>query len=305
MEKAADDTLPVDWLAERLSCGPADLRAERFCDSDGDYQRKYNVYKISAGGQSYVCKQADAGERDIYENFLQGKAFAVPEYYGNVVSGKTVWLLTEYIEGPDLRRFTREMALASADTLAEIQNFYWDCKAQDGRFDRYWERICRRARCLEKEPELAAAYDIFLERQKSCPRTLSNGDFLQFNGIWRDGRVSVIDWGFGGIMPYALDITRLIAHGTLVYEPDGFPFYMDDDLRGTFVQACYKALKQKPDWDRYLMDIRLAALNEYVEFLEEELNDPEANREEIAEGSYYKRAKKTAEEILRMEKRNS
>ncbi|MDE7202242.1 MAG: hypothetical protein K2O91_10155 [Lachnospiraceae bacterium] len=40
------------------------------------------------------------------------------------------------------------------------------------------------------------------------------------------------------------------------------------------------------------MDIRLAALNEYVEFLEEDLNDPEG-------GIYYKRAGELAEIIMK------
>ena len=168
---------------------------------------------------------------------------------------------------------------------------------EDGRFQRYWERIHRRAKCLKKEPEIAAAYNRFLERQKSCPRTLCNGDFLQFNGILHEGRVYMIDWGFGGIMPYALDIARLIAHGSEKQEAGGFPFYMDDDLRKAFVQAQYERLRQKPDWERYLMDIKLAALNEYVEFLEEDINDPEVSREEIESGIYYKRARKLAEII--------
>lgn len=73
---------------------------------------------------------------------------------------------------------------------------------------------------------------------------------------------------------------------------------MNDELRKFFVQAQYERLKQKPDWDRYIMDIRLAALNEYVEFLEEDLNDTEVSREEIEGGFYYKRARELAEIIV-------
>lgn len=205
----------------------------------------------------------------------------------------------EYVAGRDLRRFDSEMALGSALTLASVQNAYWESRIQDGRFERYWERINRRAKCLAGEPELAEAYGVFLERQKSCPRTLSNGDFLQFNGIWHAGRVCMIDWGFGGIMPYALDAARLIAHGAEKPTEGGFPFYMDQELRKTFLRAHYEQLEQKPGWGRYLMDIKLAALNEYVEFLEEDLNDPQMSREEIYKDSYYKLARETAEVIRR------
>lgn len=297
LEKTGGGNLPMDWLKEVLSESGSLAEAERFCDSTGEYQRKYNVYKISAGDKAYVLKCSDKMETALYQNFLQGKGFAVPQYYGDTEYDGHVWLLMEYIDGPDLRRFDQEMAVASADTLSQIQNFYWGSEVEDGRFQRYWERIHRRAGCLEKEPEIAAAYNRFLERQKNCPRTLSNGDFLQFNGILHEGRVYMIDWGFGGIMPYAMDIARLIAHGSEKQESGGFPFYMDDDLRKVFVKAQYERLRQKPDWDRYIIDIKLAALNEYVEFLEEDLNDSEVSREEIENGIYYKRARELAEII--------
>ena len=298
LEKTGGDQLPMAWLEEVLSESGGLVEAERFCDSTGEYQRKYNVYKISAGEKAYVLKCSDKMETVLYRNFLQGQDFAVPQYYGDTEYDGHVWLMMEYIDGPDLRRFDQEMAVASADTLAQIQNFYWGCETEDGRFRRYWERIQRRSGCLKKEPEIAAAYNRFLERQKDCPRTLCNGDFLQFNGILHEGRVYMIDWGFGGIMPYALDIARLIVHGSEMQEAGGFPFYMDDELRKIFVHAQYERLKQKPDWGRYIMDIRLAALNEYVEFLEEDLNDPEVGREEIEGGFYYKRARELAEMII-------
>lgn len=297
LEKTGGDNLPVDWLKEILSENDGPAEVERFCDSTGEYQRKYNVYKISVGKKAYVLKYSDKTETALYRNFLRGKDFNVPQYYGDTEYDGHVWLLIEYIDGADLRTFNQETAVASANTLAQIQNFYWDCEIEDGRFERYWERINRRAKCLKKEPEIAAAYNKFLERQKDCPRTLCNGDFLQFNGILHEGRVYMIDWGFGGIMPYVLDIARLIAHGSEMQEDGGFPFYMNDELRKIFVHSQYEGLKQKPDWDRYIMDIKLAALNEYVEFLEEDLNDPEVSREEIECGFYYKRARELAEVI--------
>lgn len=274
------------------------LKVERFCDDDGDYKRKYNVYKLTAEGKPLVLKKSNSREIAIYRDFLQGKGFAVPAYFGSVEREGVTWLLMEYVEGPDLRRFDREMALACAETLAQVQNAYWNSPVEDGRFQRYWERINRRTECLKEYPELAAAYELFLARQKDCPRTLCSGDFLQCNGILREGRVYMIDWGFGGIMPYALDAARLIAHGSEKVEPYAFPFYMDGELRKTFLHAHYERLAQKPDWEQYLTDIKLAALNEYVEFLEVEINDPSASREEIESGFYYRRAIETAKAIL-------
>lgn len=298
LEQTPIEEIPAAKLAgELLHCGGSPA-VERFCDNDGDYQRRYNVYKITADKKLFVLKKSDEKEIAIYRGFLQGKGFAVPEYLGSVNHGGAVWLLMEYIDGPDLRQFDREMALACAETLAQIQNACWRSPVDDGRFRRYRERINRRAACLKDCPELAEAYKLFLERQESCPRTLCSGDFLQCNGILRDGRVYMVDWGFGGIMPYALDVARLIAHGSEKPEPCAFPFYMDEELRSVFVRAHYERLRQKPDWEQYIQDIKLAALNEYVEFLEVLINDPETSREEIESDFYYRRARETAEIVL-------
>lgn len=298
LEPAPIEDIPAAKLAmEQLHCSGS-MTAERFCDNDGDYKRKYNVYKLTADGSSHVLKKSDSKETVIYRDFLQGRGFAVPEYFGSIECESVVWLLMEYIDGPDLRQFNREKALASAKTLSQIQNAYWDSPIDDGRFQRYWERVNRRARCLQDYPELAKAYQIFLARQESCPRTLCSGDFLQCNGILRSGRVYMIDWAFGGLMPYALDIARLIAHGSEMLEPNAFPFYMDAELRQTFVRAHYERLTHKLGWEQYIQDIKLAALNEYVEFLEVLINDPETTREEIETDFYYRRAMETAKEII-------
>lgn len=298
LEPTPIEDVPAAKLAGELLHYSGSPAVERFCDDDGGYKRRYNVYKLTADGSAYVLKKSDSKEVMLYRGFLQGKGFAVPEYFGSVECEGALWLLMEHIDGPDLRRFDREMALASAQTLSQIQNAYWNSPIEDGRFQRYWERINRRAGCLRDYPELAKAYDIFLSRQRDCPRTLCSGDFLQCNGILRKGRVYMIDWAFGGLMPYALDIARLIAHGSVKPEPNAFPFYMDADLRSAFVRAHYEHLECKPDWEQYVQDIKLAVLNECVEFLEVLVNDPETTREEIEADFYYRRAVETAKAIM-------
>lgn len=298
LEPISPDALPAAKLAGELLRCSGSLRVERFCDNDGDFKRRYSVYKLTADGSAYVLKKSDSREVAMYRDFLQGRGFAVPEYLGSAEREGAVWLLMEYIDGPDLKRFDYEKALSGAQTLSQIQNAYWNSPIDGGRFQRYWERINRRAGCLQNYPELAKAYQLFLSRQPDCPRTLCSGDFLPCNGILRKGRVYMIDWAFGGILPYALDIARLIAHGSEKPAPNAFPFYMDADLRSAFVRAHYERLEQKPDWEQYLRDIQLAALNEYVEFLEVLINDPEATREEIETDFYYRRAMETAQALL-------
>ncbi|MDE6127734.1 MAG: aminoglycoside phosphotransferase family protein, partial [Lachnospiraceae bacterium] len=261
----------------------------------------YNVYKITADRKRYVLKKSDEREKNVYQNFLAGGSFHVPRFYGSIEAAGSLWILIEYIEGVDLRDFTEEEAYACADSITAIMNAYWQkeghevqLRHQDDRFEKYWARIRKRAECLAKEPDLLQAYTVFLERQKTCPRTLCNGDFLQFNAIFREGSVYVIDWAFAGIMPYSLDIARLIAHGTK--ERATFPFYMTDIHRKIYIEEVYKKLEEKPDWEQYLSDIRLALLNEYVEFIEYDLNHPEEERDKVF-AYYYSHAKMLAAEI--------
>ena len=140
------------------------------------------------------------------------------------------------------------------------------------------------------EPIIGEAYSIFLKHQLTCPRTLSNGDFLEFNVVNHDNRVYIIDWGFGGIMPYSLDIARFIAHATV--DRATFPFYMSDNQKELFVEKVFEKLIRKPDHSQYIYDIKLAILNEYVEFVE---------ADEDEDGWYYKHALQLSKEILEIQ----
>ena len=181
---------------------------------------------------------------------------------------------------------TDELAKAAAKSIVQIQNSFWNHSDRE-RFEVYLERINRRFTCIKNEPEIGKAYGLFLERQKTCPRTLSNGDFLEFNAISKNGQVSIIDWGFGGIMPYSLDLARFIAHAT--EDRATFPFSMNGDQKRLFLNEVYENLTEKPDHKQYLFDIKLAVLNEYVEFIEADEDD---------DRWYYDHAKLLAKEIL-------
>lgn len=275
--------------------------AEQFCEEGEDGTRRYNVYKVCGKNGVYVLKKSDAAEIYVYENLLENHELPVPIYYGAAEWNTEKWILMEYVKGTDLRNFTEEMAYACAESITKTMNLYWQenetefmAHKVDDRFERYWKRINKRAECLKNEPEIKHAYEIFLERQLSEPRTLCNGDFLQFNALYADGGVTIIDWAFAGIMPYALDIARLIVHGT--EDRRTFPFYMTDVYRKIYVQKVYELLKKKPAYDRYILDIKLAALNECVEFIESELNDVSLKRNHVF-AYYYEQALDLARNI--------
>ena len=88
-------------------------------------------------------------------------------------------------------------------------------------------------------------------------------------------------------MPYPLDIARFIAHAT--EDRATFPFYMNQKQKELFLDRVYDCLENKPERSQYLFDIKLAVLNEYVEFME---------ADEDEDGWYYKHALQLAESIL-------
>lgn len=278
-----------------------EIDIERFYDKDKGFDRTYNVYKVNVGKLTYILKKSDENEIDVYENFLQGKNLPVPKLEGWNCINNTVWILIEYIPGSDLRKFNKDMAFECADSLSTIFNMYWQESSFkenniNSRFQRYWTRINKRASCLKEESKLSSSYTIFLDRQLTSPRTLCNGDFLQFNAIKNDEGITLIDWGFAGIMPYSLDIARLITHGSEEFFP--FPFYMTDEYRRIFLKELYNKLVYRPDYHQYVWDIVLSCLNECIEFIESELNDNSLERNEIF-NYYYENAQILSNIILK------
>lgn len=260
---------------EAIARAPAE-RMRRVCERWGDGAdefRRYDVHLVEAGRETRVLKKTDAREAAVYALLETECGLPAPRCYGRYETEDGVWLLIEYVPGEDLRDMTDELALAAADSLSAIANRFWQAdeaelaaKRMDDRFERYRRRIARRATFLADGSKLRRAYQMFLDRQQSCPRTLCSGDFLPYNAIWDGARVRIVDWGFGGVMPYALDIARFIAHATP--ERSTFPFYMTDAQKRIFVDRVYEDLARKPERERYELDIRLALLNEYVEFVE-------------------------------------
>lgn len=266
---------------------------ERYGEEEDDV-RYYDAYAITTSSGSKILKKTQCQEVSNYERFLKNNLFSVPTYYGKWVIDNDYWILIENVTGTDLRDMTDELALAAADSIVEIQNAYWmdDKEAfsknrADDRFDTYWKRINKRYDFIKNDSIIGEEYSIFLKHQLTCPRTLSNGDFLEFNVLSQDNCVFIIDWGFGGIMPYSLDIARFIAHATV--DRATFPFYMSDNQKELFVERVYEKLVSKPEHSQYIYDIKLAILNEYVEFVE---------ADEDEDGWYYKHALQLSMDIL-------
>ena len=257
-----------------------------------DEIRYYDVFDVETENGHRILKKVSDRELFVYKTYLSEHDLPVPYYCGNYSEDGENWIVIEHIDGTDLRDMTDELAIASAECIAKVQNKYWDGTSnaesiKDDRFEIYRKRILKRAASIESDTKLYQAYQFFLDRQTSCPLTLSNGDFLQFNVINTAGKVTIIDWGFSGRMPYSLDIARFIAHAT--EDRATFPFYMNSHQKELFVKHVYKNLDNKPSYEQYVMDIKLAVLNEYIEFIEADEDDDKW---------YYNHAQELAANLL-------
>ena len=246
--------------------------------------REYDVYVIETDAGKYTLKKTGSKEAQIYAQYLSKGEFHVPQYVGMRQAEDADWICMKYVEGNDMRDMTDETTEKAAETLSKIQSYFWTPsmdKAPENeveqRFVEYWKRVLRRA------------YQMFLDRQLTCPCTMSNGDFLQWNVIYDGENVVMIDWGFGGMMPYCLDIARFLAHATETRST--FPFYMNNAQKELFLDRMYEALKTKISREQFNLDVKLATLNEYIEFVE---------AEEDEDGWYLEHAQALAEELLNL-----
>lgn len=283
--------LPKEFAS---TIGPG-YEALRFYDeSVYDEGKGYNTFRLSSPTGDFVLKKYGYHEDRVDEekqySFLKG--LPVPEVLG--------WgedcMLMRFIEGEDLKNASEDGVRAFVKSLAAVMNAYpMGFGYETARYERYMKRLEKRADFIKGEPVLAKAFGVFFERQKEIPLTLSNGDLLPINVIYDGEKAAIIDWEFGGFLPYPLDIARFIAHS----RPHGEVtcFAMTDEMKELFVDLLYGVLEVKPPREVYLRDVRLAVFNEYVEILEYYLNDETVERGAVFE-DYYPRALELAEEIL-------
>ena len=84
-------------------------------------------------------------------------------------------------------------------------------------------------------------------------------------------------------------IARFLAHATETRS--AFPFYMNNAQKELFQDRMYEALKTKISREQFNLDVKLATLNEYIEFVE---------AEEDEDGWYLEHAQALAEELLNL-----
>lgn len=280
---------------EKLA-GISEFEAYRFCDDFANIHKRYDVFKIVYSGGAAILKLYDEApgaferEKKIYEMFPEG--MPVPQ----VAGFSDGFMLSEFIPGDDLKVTTDKTAAAAGRSIAEIMNaFPFDGKYDRTEAEKLIARRKERAEFLQDEPLLSDAYAVYLDRLTDMPLTLGNGDFLPINCIYNGERVYIIDWEFGGFLPYALDIARLMAHAG---EGRGYTYRMTDRQKQIFMDTIYENLLEKPDRRTFDRDIQMATLDEMVIILKRYLTDLSVQRGAEFD-LYYSRSCDIAKKLLR------
>ncbi len=292
LEKLEDASAYAD--AVKATVGPGAFFAYRFCDDFGEEHKRYDVFRIIHPRGVFVLKHFDkpdrcAAEKAIYA--LLSADLPVPRVIGFTNEA----MVTEYIEGSDLKEMTDGSVSRAAASVAEIMNAFPPGSGYDRTIAE--KEIAYRTKRLEHlkgEPLLHRAYTLFLDRIKEMPLTLANGDLVPINCIDTGKRAYLIDWEYGGFMPYALDIGRFLAHSG---EHAVFPYRMTEAQKKLFCDRICESMRVKPDRGVFDRDVQFAVFDEWIMVLQFYYRNPNEPKNETF-SVYSEKANALAKELL-------
>ena len=207
-------------------------------EEDGE---PYEVWRVDVGDQRWILKKAKEYEYEIYTSFFSTPCPHVPELLGTATLDGCHYLLEVFVDGHNLMHCTRPDLKATLDSLIALQDANWGNSERalwGYHFDKSLEGRIRRGQYLG-HPTLDAAYQRFLEAYRAVPRTLCHDDLLPFNVLVAPEGARLIDWEFGGILPYPTSLARLLAHGS---EDDTQLFVMQESDRQFAIDYYYTHL---------------------------------------------------------------
>lgn len=239
------------------------LAAEPFrAEEDG---RPYQVWKLETDRGMLVLKKTTKKERAVYEAFFRDGG-PVPKVYAFAeVDGET-WMLMELVFGESMSNCTRERLVLTLDVLIESQKRWWGEEALAHVGYGFQESWPNRRKRLEYLGDLAPAYQAYLDVFESLPRTLCNDDLLPFNVLADERRAVILDWEYGGILPWPCAIARFLAFGE---EAEDAMFHMTGENREFALTYYYEHLLREKGYARAEYDriIDLFFLKEYTEWV--------------------------------------
>ena len=253
-------------ILQRL--GRSGVRAEQIspfhCDEDGS---EYAVWLVNTGKTKCVLKRAKGNEIEIYRSFFPGKKPYVPAFLGACEYHGDTYFLTEYCPGEGLCRCDRERLKKALDAIILMQDEFWEREGLYDAANAYQmalKNVEHRGKYLGSAL-LDVAYATFKVQYANTPRTLCHDDLLPFNLLVGE-RAVLIDWEYGGMLPYPTSLARLLAHGR---EKDGAFFYLKNEDRSFAIDYYYDNLIKKHgvSYADYRRTLELFFFFEYCEWV--------------------------------------
>lgn len=250
----------INEILQRMAYPHAALSAEPFrAEEDG---AAYSVWKLKTANGPVVLKKVSPEEQAVYEAFFPGGGGAVPAVH----AFHDCYMLMEHIPGQTLSRCTRQKLICALDALIAMQARHWENTALTDVGYGFSKSYPNREKRLPYMEDLGACYEAYLEAFRTLPRTLCNDDMLPFNVLVSGDRAVILDWEFGGILPYPCALARLLAYGE---EAEDAMFYMTREDQIFAVDYYYENLidaKGIP-YEEYLHTMRLFFFKEYSEWI--------------------------------------
>ncbi len=259
----------------------------------------YEVYEISDAGKKYVLKKAKEYEEAVYSMFFAHAPSYVPKIYGKAQHNGATYILMEHIAGENLQKCSREKLRLALDSLIAMQEEYWQSDFTHKGYPFETSRKQRKNRGdFLNDSELETAYGRVLEIYDKTPKTLCHDDLLPFQVIVSEKRAVMIDWEFGGILPYPVSLARLLAHGQ--EKPESL-FFLSQTDRDFAIEYYYNQLicKKGISYEEYRQTLDYFLFYEYCEWVYV------GNRYDATDGAYFQHyfpiAKQAAEKLIRRE----
>ena len=263
------------------------------CDEDGS---EYAVWLVDTGTEKRVLKRAKGSELAIYHSFFSERKPYVPAFFGACEHNGDAYFLTEYCPGEDLRRCGREKLIKALDALIRMQDEFWeraDLYDAANAYEKAQKNIEHRGRYLGSAL-LERAYAQFTALYQNTPRTLCHDDLLPFNLLIGE-RAVLIDWEYGGMLPYPVSLARLLAHGR---ERDDAYFYLAREDRDFAIGCYYENLVKKHgvSYEDYRSTLEHFFFFEYCEWVM--LGNEYDSRDDARYGESLVLAEETAKTLL-------
>lgn len=230
------------------------------------YNRDYDVYMCQSNEKTIVIKKINDMDEVLSYRLLKGlNDKNTPQIYLIEEVDEDHWMFMEYLEPVErdiIKSDIQELAVRLADIHGSVV-----LKEPPTSHLRTWRFLNTRREDLEilVDSEITDGHiDTILKSQailRKCFRTFIHGDMIPLNMIVGENGVRIIDWEYGHIGPYILDLGRLLADFN-VDRPWIDPNWEEDILRSYFQEIS----KYDPclTYEQMYLDYHCARLENYL-----------------------------------------